>query len=87
MPSYSFLTPSADDITHLLLELDPLDFAVDKREVKLDWDCPGCFGHPWSHGKFCKIVDSLVGVDLFKGFQILRIVYILEWKLYKQHYA
>ena len=28
-----------------------------------------------------------MGVDLFKGFQILGNVYILEWELCKQHYA
>ena len=81
------MTPSADDVTHLLLGLDPVDFAVDERGVNLDWDCAGCFGHPWSHEKFCKTVDSPVGVDLFKGFQILGIVYILEWELCKQHHA
>ena len=81
------MTPSADDVTHLLLGLDPVDFAVDERGVNLDWDCAGCFGHPWSHEKFCKTVDSPVGVDLFKGFQILGIVYILEWELCEQHHA
>ena len=55
-----------------------MDFPVDERKVNLDWDYAGCFGHPWSYEKFCKIVDSLVGVDLFKGVQILGIVYILE---------
>ena len=81
------MTPSADNVTHLLLGLDPVDFAVDERGVNLDWDCAGCFGHPWSHEKFCKTVDSPVGVDLFKGFQILGIVYILEWELCEQHHA
>ena len=81
------MTPSADDVICFLLGLDLVDFAIDERGVNLDWDCTGCFGHPWSHEKFCKTVDSPVGVDLFKGFQILGIVYILEWELCEQHHA
>lgn len=64
-----------------------MDFTIDEKGVNLDWNCAGCFGHLWSYDKFCKIVNSLVGVDLFKEFQILGIVYILKWELYKQYHA
>ena len=75
--------PSAKDIIYLFLELDLIDFIVDKSRVNLNCDCASYFGHLWSYKKFCKKVNLPMNVYLFKLFQILEIVYILEWKLYK----
>lgn len=51
------------------------------------FQCEGCVGHPWNHAIFCKTVDSLVPIDLFKCFQILGIVYIFDWSLCPIHHA
>ena len=82
-PSYSFLTPSADNAIHLLLWLVSVNFAINERRVNLDWDCAGCFGPPWSHKKFCKTVNLPIDMDPFKRFQILGIVYVFKWELCK----
>lgn len=47
--------------------------------------CPGCYGHPWNHERFCKTMDSPVAIDLFKRIEILRIVYILAREQCKEH--
>ncbi len=51
---------------------------IDDRGVRKDWDYLTCKARPWDHAEFCKTVDSRIRLDLFKGFQILGIVYILR---------
>ena len=60
---------------------------IDQRGVNTDWNCEGCVGSAWNHAIFCKTVDSLAPNNLFKGFQILGIVYILDWALYPIHHT
>ncbi len=60
---------------------------IDERGVKKDWNYLAYKARLWNYAKFCKTVDSRIRLDLFKGFQILRIVYILQWELCNVHYA
>ena len=60
---------------------------IDQRGVNTDWNCEGYVGSAWNHAIFCKTVDSLASNDLLKGFQILGIVYILDWALCPIHHA
>lgn len=60
---------------------------IDDKRVKKDWDCLACKVCPWDHAKFCKIVDSQICLDLFKGFQIFKIINILQWKLCNVHHT
>ena len=54
---------------------------IDQRGVNTNWNCEGCVKSAWNHAIFCKTVDFLAPNNLFKGFQILGIVYILDWPL------
>ena len=60
---------------------------MDERGVRKDWDCSACKARPWDHAEFCRTVDSRIRLDLFKGFQILGIVYILGWELCDVYHA
>ena len=60
---------------------------INQKGVNIDWNCKGCVRSAWNHTIFCKIVDSLASNDLFTGFQILGIVYILDWALCSIHHA
>ncbi len=60
---------------------------IDDRGVRKDWDYSACKARPWDNAKFCKTVDTRIRLDLFKGFQILGIVYILRWELCDIHHA
>ena len=51
---------------------------MDDRGVKKSWDYLAYKAHPWDHAEFCRTIDSWMHLDLFKGFQILGIVYILK---------
>lgn len=91
-PSYSPLTPNHSrlkkmrSVSHSLsFGNDPDGFRVD--ESNMDWDYPGCYGHPLPNATFCKTIDLQLGKELSKGFQISGIVYILGWKLCEDHQA
>lgn len=70
----------------LIFDIDFAKFYVNKKRINVDKKCSNCQNHLWNQKKFCKIVDLLIPIDLFKKFQILKIVYILSWDLYKKHH-
>ncbi len=51
---------------------------IDDRGVKKVWNYLAYKARLWDHAKFCKTIDLQIYLDLFKRFQILRIVYILQ---------
>ncbi len=60
---------------------------MDDRRVRKDKDCSAYKARPCDHPEFCKTLDSRIRLDLFTGFQILGIVYILQWQLCDVHHA
>ena len=60
---------------------------IDQGGVNTHWNCEGCVGSAWNHVMFCKTLDFSAPNDLFKGFQILGFVYILDWALCPIHHV
>ena len=60
---------------------------INQRGVNTNWNCEDCIGNAWNYAIFCKTVDSLAPNNLFQGFQILGILYILDWALCPIHHA
>ena len=73
-PPYSFLTPPNPKSYNF----NPV---IWDSIVNLDWKCPDCVGHLLNIPKFCTEMDNCFSTYLFKGLQILGIVYLLNWSL------
>ena len=58
------------------------NIVINQRVVNTNSNCKGCIKNAWNHTIIYKTGGSLTLNDLFKGFQILEIVYILNSALY-----
>lgn len=79
MPFYSFLTflawsQSIFNVFCFFLRFNLIKFYINKRKINLDKDYVSCGSHLWNHKRFCKILNSLVAINLLKKFQILEII-------------